>query len=182
MGPPIERIHYKTSKTRVCKGYLIQGLVNVPIKHHLPIGDINSTRYLKAMFKIPLKRDINAGNEHRNTSETKHQHLWITVSNFCPHLGHFYPMVKCGVYLPPLSGKWSVRSAYGNWERLAYGKAVQNGWGACAGISCHTFLSLQRNVCFAMFFSQVYRVIVKVRKSKFNQIFGKMVASKSISS
>ena len=32
-----------------------QGLVNVPIKHHLTIGDINSNRYLKVMFKIPQK-------------------------------------------------------------------------------------------------------------------------------
>ena len=31
----------------------IQGLVNVPIKHHLTIGDIISNSYLKVMFKIP---------------------------------------------------------------------------------------------------------------------------------
>ena len=35
-----------------------QGLVNVPIEHHPTIGDINSNRHLKVIFKIPLKRDI----------------------------------------------------------------------------------------------------------------------------
>ena len=34
---------------------LIQGLVNVPIKHHPTIGDIISNRYLKVMSKIPKK-------------------------------------------------------------------------------------------------------------------------------
>ena len=32
-----------------------QGLVNVPIEHHPTIGDINSNRYLKVIFKIPKK-------------------------------------------------------------------------------------------------------------------------------
>ena len=31
----------------------VQGLVNVPIKHHPTIGDIISNKYLKVMFKIP---------------------------------------------------------------------------------------------------------------------------------
>ena len=35
-----------------------QGLVNVPIKHHPTIGDINSNRYLKVMLKKSPKRDI----------------------------------------------------------------------------------------------------------------------------
>ena len=33
----------------------ISGLVNVPIEHHPTIGDINSNRYLKVIFKIPKK-------------------------------------------------------------------------------------------------------------------------------
>ena len=33
----------------------LQGLVNVPIKHHPNIGDVISNRYLKVMFKIPKK-------------------------------------------------------------------------------------------------------------------------------
>ena len=34
---------------------IIQGLVNAPIEHHPTIGDINSNRYLKVIFKIPKK-------------------------------------------------------------------------------------------------------------------------------
>ena len=32
---------------------LSQGLVNVPIEHHPTIGDVNSNRCLKVMFRIP---------------------------------------------------------------------------------------------------------------------------------
>ena len=36
-------------------GHLLQGLVNVQIKHHPTIGDIISNKYLKVMSKIPKR-------------------------------------------------------------------------------------------------------------------------------
>ena len=64
---------------------LDQGLVNVLIEHHPTIGDINSNKYLKVIFKIPKKghlpTPVNCHSSHRlaNTSALR---LMFIIARF----------------------------------------------------------------------------------------------------